>query len=68
MSAATEVTVAKFLEIRDEIARVIRRNSTTTKGTEIAEQLMSAGYIDVDAVIAKITPPPAAPTEDGDAE
>lgn len=67
MAKDTPMTIQEFITVRTEIVKVISANSTTKKDIEIAEQMISKGYIDIPAVLAEVErrnapKPPAAPS------
>lgn len=57
------MTAIEFLKVRDAIVDVVKQKTQSTKTTDIAEDLMQRGWIDVDAVRA--TFPPAAGEAEG---
>lgn len=54
----TQVSVTDFLRIRDHIAALLSRDSQTQRPTRIrqAENLMTAGVIDIEATLESIRP------------
>lgn len=67
MAKDTPMTIEEFMTVRTEVVKVISAASTTKKDIEIAEQLISKGYVDIPAVLAEVerrnTPkPPTAPS------
>lgn len=56
MSAATQITVAEFLEVRKSVAAVVRTKTTSTATDGIAEALLDRGFIDIDAVLDHLHP------------
>lgn len=57
MSLATAVNVSEWIKVRSAVAGKLRAQTSSVKTTEMAESLLLAGWIDVDAVLAGIAPP-----------
>lgn len=64
MSKDTQIPVGEFMTIRDAVADELRKGaSAQTQRTTLvrqAEQLILAGYVDIDAVREALTPTPSA--------
>lgn len=64
MSKDTQIPVGEFMTIRDAVADELRKGaSPQTQRTTLvrqAEQLILAGYVDIDAVREALTPTPSA--------
>lgn len=64
MSKDTQIPVGEFMKIRDAVAGELRKGASaqTQKTTLVrqAEQLLVAGFIDIDAVRAELNGPTAA--------
>jgi len=58
MPDLTKTTAADYLEARDIVANEIRKHTQVQANTrrEIAEGLMSKGWLDVDTIIASAQP------------
>lgn len=55
-----QITVPEFLQVRQYIANLLKENSQTQGPTRIrqAENLLSAGVIDIEAVLESFKPAP----------
>lgn len=60
------ITVPEFIKVRQHIANLLKENSTTQEPTRIrqAENLLSAGVIDIQAVLDHLSPELPTPVED----
>lgn len=59
MSTTTkDISAAEWLDVRDSVAAEVKKTSSMQLSSAIgvAERLLRAGYIDIDAAIAKIRP------------
>lgn len=54
----TPITVPEFIKVRQHVANLLKENSSTQISTRIrqAENLLTAGVIDVQAVLDHLTP------------
>ncbi len=66
MAATTALSVPQWMKVRNAVAEVLRRNTSSTKSLDMAESLMMKGWVDVDAVLTDLEPKPVEPdpTED----
>lgn len=56
----TPITVPEFIKVRQHVANLLKENSSTQISTRIrqAENLLTAGVIDVQAVLDHLAPKP----------
>lgn len=62
MAATTALSVPEWMKVRNAVAATLRTKSSSVKTIDMAEALLMQGWIDVDAVLADLTPP--APEQD----